>query len=350
MIPNVDVMTERLLEDYRQLGLLFTFNMNEKPEFCCEKKILSLFVMLEVVSDIMLWSEFQGISLNAESKFESEVVNELICNLGSVNDDSLAWMSRCVVSAVTTGIRSIQYMRDESSWVSHKQPTIGSTSETNQDTSEFSQFLRTQAIHWITLLTTKTQDMKKLICPTEDELILHITNVVMSVLVGKIEEIFHEKLKSGQKLHRELCALFGRVTSRSTSNLQQFVDCIQDLVQVSARSLQLSYADFETVNLTNVALELVSMFQNGSITSTDMSSVTTEITVTAPEIDIATAISKISDRLADNMNTFIQNIPGIGYNKDDSQMLEAANKVLTYVCSDIIYHWVQLYRAGSITH
>ena len=104
-------------------------------------------------------------------KLESEDINELICNLGAVNDDSSAWMSRCVVSAVTTGIRSIRYMRDVSSLLSHKQPTIGSTSETNQDTSEFSQFSRTQASRLLTLIATKTQDMKKLICPTTDEFI-----------------------------------------------------------------------------------------------------------------------------------------------------------------------------------
>ena len=108
-----------------------------------------------------------------------------------------------------------------------------------------------------------------------------------------------------------------------------------------SNSSQLSDADFETVDLTNVALELMSKFQNGSITSTDMSSVTTEITVTAAEIDITTAISKISDLLADNINTFIQTLPGVGYIKDDGQMLEATNKVLTSVCSDIIRAVVQ---------
>ena len=333
-IPNADIMTERLLEEYRQLGLLFTFNIDEKPEFCYETKIVSSLVMLEAVSDILLRLEFKGISLNAESKFESEDINELICNLGSLNDDSLAWMSRCVVSAVTTGIRSIRYMCDVSSLLSHKQPSIRTTFKTKPGTSQFTHVARTRASCLLTLLATKTQDMKKLICPTDDELILHITNVVMNVLVGKIQVAFHEKLKPGQKLYQELCALYRSVTSQFTSNLQQFVDCIQDLAQASTQSSQLSDADFETVVLTNVARELMSKSLNGSITSTDV------ITV-IPVIDITSAISKISDLFADNMNTFIPNIPGVGYIEDDGQMLEATNKVLTSVCSDIIRAVVQ---------
>ena len=98
------------------MGLLFTFNIDKKPTFCYETKIMSSFVMLEAVSDILLMLEFQGISLNAGFTIpESKYINELLCNFGTVSDDSLAWMSQCVVAAVTTGIHSITFMRDVSS-------------------------------------------------------------------------------------------------------------------------------------------------------------------------------------------------------------------------------------------
>ena len=54
LIPNVDCMTERILEEYRQLGLLFTFNIDEKPKFCYETKIVSSLVVLEALSDVLL--------------------------------------------------------------------------------------------------------------------------------------------------------------------------------------------------------------------------------------------------------------------------------------------------------
>ena len=338
LIPNVDCLTERILEKYRQLGLLFTFNIDGKPTFCYEAKIVSSLVMLESVSDILLMLKFQGTSLNSHSKFETKYINELLCNLGTVNDDSLAWMSRCVVAAVTTGIHSITFMRDVSYLVSFKQSPAESTFKTNSETSEFSQVSCDQTNHWLTLLETTTQGMKKLICRIGDELILNITNVVMSVLVGRIEEIFHEKLKPGQKLHLALCALYGSVTSQSTSNFQLFVDRIQDLAQALAQSSQFS---FETVDPTNLVADLVSKYLNVSNTSTDISYVFTENVVTAAEIDINIVISKISDLLADSMHTFIKNIPDVGDIIDDGQMLEATNKVLTSVCSDIIRSMVQ---------
>ena len=182
-------MIRKMSEEYRHMGLLFTFNINEKPELCYEPKIVSSLVVLEAMSDILLRLEFRGISLSADSQFKSDYINELLCSLGTVNDDSLAWMSRSVLTTLATGIRSIKFMRDVSSFVLLKQPKIGSTSETNSESSEFSHVSRTHARHWITLLETTTQNMEKLICPTVEKLILHSVNVVMSVLFEKVEEI-----------------------------------------------------------------------------------------------------------------------------------------------------------------
>ena len=184
LIPNIDITTKRLLEEYQQLGLFFTFNIDEKPKFCYETKIVSSLVMLDAVSYILLRLEFQGISLNADPQFEPNYINKLLFNLGTVNDDSLAWISRCIVATVTTGIRSIRFMHDVSSLVPLKQPTNESTSETNPETSEFAQFSRNRARHVSNLLATATQGMKKLI---DDELVLHSTKS------DSVQNIFKKK-------------------------------------------------------------------------------------------------------------------------------------------------------------
>ena len=89
--------------------------------------------------------------------------------------------------------------------------------------------------------------------PGENETTLTINNVVTSVSVKKLEKTLNEKLKPGEKLHQELCGLYGCVASQTRSNFQQFVDCIQDLAHISAYSLQLFEAVFPTVDLKNIA-------------------------------------------------------------------------------------------------
>ena len=74
LILNGDCVIKKMSEEYRQMGLLFTFNINEKPNICYEAKIVSSLVVLEAMSDILLRLEFQGISLNADSQFESEYI------------------------------------------------------------------------------------------------------------------------------------------------------------------------------------------------------------------------------------------------------------------------------------
>ena len=102
------------------------------------------------------------------------------------------------------------------------------------------------------------------------------------------------------------------MTSQSAFELPQFVDCIQDLAL--AHFPQICDAIFKTVDTTKLSTDFVSNTLNDSINSTDISSVFTEISVTAAKIDITTAISKISDSLADSISTCIQNMAEVGCN------------------------------------
>ena len=48
LIPGADCRTVQLLQEYRQLGLLFTYNIDAEPQFCYKNQIVSSHVMLEV--------------------------------------------------------------------------------------------------------------------------------------------------------------------------------------------------------------------------------------------------------------------------------------------------------------
>ena len=49
-----DSSTEKMLQEYRQLGLLFTYNIDVEPQFCYNNKIVFSLVMLESVADFFL--------------------------------------------------------------------------------------------------------------------------------------------------------------------------------------------------------------------------------------------------------------------------------------------------------
>ena len=54
LIPGADCRTEQMLLEYRQLGLLFTYNIDVEPQFCYRKnQIVSSLAMLESVGDII---------------------------------------------------------------------------------------------------------------------------------------------------------------------------------------------------------------------------------------------------------------------------------------------------------
>ena len=220
-------------------------------------------------------------------------------------------------TAFTTRHRS-KVLNDPTEYEQMFHLTFGSTSKHGNTEivspfmmNRFAQFARDQARNVLTSLSLSTtiQTMKHSVCIKEEEATSHINNVTMSVLDKTFAETFHENLKPGEKLHRELCALYGSVTSHSMSNLQQFVDCIQDLAQVSVYSSQLVDAVFQTVDLRNIA-EVGILF--------------------------STSVYKIADFIAAEINTFILNTVTVGYFSDDGQMLEATNKVLTSVCCDIV--------------
>ena len=113
----------------------------------------------------------------------------------------------------------------------------------------------------------------------EDEILLHVTDVAMSVLRKKISQRIHETIAPGQKFHHEIFSLYGSVATQSRSDLLRFVEWIRDLAQHCPYSYQSSDADILTNELQKIAVELKSEFRDGGVDV--LRSATSKIAATA---------------------------------------------------------------------
>ena len=355
LIPGADRRTEKMLQEYRQLGLTFTYNIQEQPQFCHSNLIMSSFVMLGSVATLFLKLYLKGEIIGNYIEFKDTF--DAVCNIVSINDESSGWMSRCVSRAITIGINSIEIIRDVSSLNPIKQTELESRYKMANDTSQFEQFANSEAESIIKLFESMTQEMKNLVSSPDEEICIRTTEIVMNVLERSIQLTIYENIKPGQELHNELCCLYD---NQSLSDLQQYTDCISDLAQFLAHSSLLSNADFQTelqkiVKLTydsntaiesltydsNTAIESLTYDSNTSIESltydsntaiesltydsntaiesltydsntaiesltydsnTAIESLTSQVETIAAEIEIGALVTKFSDFLCDNNN------------------------------------------------
>ena len=369
LIPGADSRTEKMLQEYRQLGLLFTYNIDVEPQFCYRSQIVSSLVMLESVADFVLMGVFNGTLVIGRSMKLKDTVDAVLC-MQSTSDESLGWMSRCVSRKIMTGIHSIDFIRDVSWLVPIEQTEVNSSYKMARETSQFTQYANSQARYISELIDSLKHEISKCLSCQEDEIVSHVINVTMGVLEKKIQLRIQEKLVTEEQFHRELCCLYSSVTSQSRSDHQQYLDYIRDLVQRSAYSSKSVDADIRTAALENIAVELMLKFQTGNITATDLlGSNTSKITAAAEKIEIGTALTKFSEFLCHKLNMFSQksktdkSVCNVqikcsdvscdmmkifshesttdGCVCDDVQMLEATNKVLTSEWSGIIRGMLQ---------
>ena len=195
LIPNADCRTKKMLQEYRQLGLLFTYNIDEEPRFCYRNQIVSSLVILESVADIILMGVFDGELVNGRSMELKDTI-DAACNMETIRDESIGWMSRCVSRAIVTGINSIDFMRDLSSLVLIQQTELESGYKMTKETSQFRQFANSQAkqiLKWIDFLKQKINKLFR-----GDEILLHVTNVTMGSLNETIEQKIHDIMAPGE--------------------------------------------------------------------------------------------------------------------------------------------------------
>ena len=340
LIPGADYRTNKMLQKYAQLGLLFTYNIDEKQTFCYSNQILFSRFILKSLADTVVTTFLTGILVNSHSIQLNNMIADL-CNIGTVGDGSLSRMSRCVSRAIITGIHSIDFVRDVSSLVQIKH-TERKSSFRMTNTFQFTDFSNSQAKHVLECFTPTMLTFTKLLNSEKVDYSISTTNVVMGILEKKIEQFFHENMESGQTLHQQLCCLNGNSSSRSRKDIQQFVKCISDIVLLAMRAFHLSDADIQTAKLQFIAVELS---RNGSIMESDVSSDRTIAAITE-QIDIGIVLRKFSDSLVDQINTINQRMNADDYLQHDEELPEETYSVLTSTCSDIIRAVVNC----SITH
>ena len=326
LIPVADGRTEQILEKYRELGLLFIFNIDDKPKcFFTNQKIISLADLLHYVAVEMFQAFSRGILLKGNS-LELKNMIDAACNIEAIMDVSLTWMSRGVSNVIMTGIHSIDFIRDVSSLIPIKQTEQESSSGTTTGTSQFEQFASKQAMSVFELLAPTIQKMKNWISSHKDDRLVHMTNIAMEVLGEKIREIINNRQKHHQALNY---LLYGSVTGKQGFDHSHVVNCVSDLVQRLVNSPQLD--KIQTTEIEHLAVALIRKTRYKS------EAITQKIQASAEKIDIKTVITVFSDML-DKLN--IPNIEprtSVDANLcDDVEMLETANKVLSSACSDAI--------------
>ena len=119
-IPGADCRTNKMLQKYTQLGLLFTYNIDKMPTFCYRNQILISRFILKSLADTVMMAFLTGILVNGHSI----QLKNMIADLCNIDDGSSGWMARCVSRVIITGIYSIDFIRDVSSLVQIKQTEL----------------------------------------------------------------------------------------------------------------------------------------------------------------------------------------------------------------------------------
>ena len=86
LIPGADCRTEEMLEEYRQLGLLFIYKIDEEPRCCClNQNVSSLIVLLKSVSVALLVAFSSGIMWKGNALELEEIITD-VCSIGTIDD------------------------------------------------------------------------------------------------------------------------------------------------------------------------------------------------------------------------------------------------------------------------
>ena len=233
-IPHVDCRTEQMLQEYRQMGLLFIYNIDETPKCYMNCSLSSLVVILKSMAVSMLTAFSSGRLLKGSSLKLKDIL-DVANNIGSLSD-SLTWMLTCVSKAIITGIHSIDSVRDVSSLVPIEPSEPDLISKLTAGTSQFEQYANSQAAFALKLIASKMREMSISLSSREDVRFKYVIKVAMGVLRKHIRGRINERIASGEKLRRSWCYLYGNVTSKSRFDAQQFENWVCDLVQLSVHS------------------------------------------------------------------------------------------------------------------
>ena len=331
LIPGADCETVKMLQKYQQLGLLFTFNIDEKPTFWYKSEMLDEFIFITLSADIILLEFLNSISMTGRSMELKDTLYALF-NPEEIGVKSRLWISRSVQRAIINVIISSKLFRDVSSLVPITQNELKSSYEKNEATSQFKHFVHSQTSYIYHLLDSLSRSIK--IFQHDFAILIHTTDIALDILRKKIEQTIRDKMKPGQALYRELCCLYNSVTSISSSDPQQYADYIRNLAQLPVYTSQLTDTDMCISAFQNIAVEL--MYVYGIFAIDSVASKRSEITAAADKIEVGIVITQFSDLLCGMVNVLSHKTKADGHVCDDVHMLEVTKEVLTSAWSEII--------------
>ena len=114
LIPRADCRTQTMLHRYRQLGLLFTYNIDVEPQFYYRNQTVSSLVTLISMAGSICMEYLKGKYVNLHS---IEIQKEINIETKFARDESLGWISNTVSKAIITAIDSFFSILDVSSLV-----------------------------------------------------------------------------------------------------------------------------------------------------------------------------------------------------------------------------------------
>ena len=320
LIPGADCTTMNLFQEYSQFGLLFTYNIDEKPKFCYMNLIVYALVFLESVTVSIFEAFVKG---KLVSYFSPEVKDmiDAVCNIEWIVDGSLAWMSQCVSEAINVGIQSIVFSRDIGSLIPVKNTELKSGSEITAESAEFTHFARLQAK---SVLISIQERRNSIIFQNQGKLLLR-NDFGLNSLRTKISLAIQKPIVPGNNVCRDLSSLYSNVESQYRFNLQRIVATLPDLAQVQSSNAKIIAGELHQCArvLRGIPPLLNSLF------------ITNQITDAAAKTE--NIITIFSDMFFDKITQFQNGKTDVyNYSFDDTEMLEAVNNVLTSAWSDFI--------------
>ena len=239
----------------------------------------SLVTLLKSMAVTLSVAFSSGILVKGNSLELKDLIDD-VCNIRAIDDHSLRCISQCATDVIVNVILSLNFIRDVSSLFLIKQNE--SSFEICAETSQFKQFASSQAR---SVLASAMQEMNNSL---KDNRIISKIFSTTGVAIGHFGKKDSKRQLTNEwpldkNFIERLCFLYGSVTSEPMCGLQQFVNCVSDLVQFSIRASQLS--DIRTTELQNLIVKLISKSRCSTAT------IESKITSAVKEIEIESVIT-----------------------------------------------------------
>ena len=244
---NSNKLSKRIVQEYCQLGFLFTYNIDTKPKLCYNGSLVGLHGLLGIVGLVMQRAAFVGSLENVKRELILNCVNDVLFKTQATRAEYYRWASR----GITKAISIIRYLF---SWQTISPLSISCYFFTqciremmnSQNMHMYYNIERNNAVELLAksrmnimlhFITTRfeTAEIMKLANSHEGILLEQVMEGVMNITEKVTTLVIQEHTIQGNKLYQELCALYGSAKASGVTT-QQFIEWILDLGRYSAHS------------------------------------------------------------------------------------------------------------------